>query len=117
MCQHPTAQAELRVLLSHAGGPRTHPQAVYTVLREAEYRSTAPIPYWNVPFLAAVVPRQQRCSEALLVVNATLDGLIDRCKKLVRRPAPSHPSSPPTPAPHAPKAAGVDSSQHALTES
>lgn len=62
---------------------------MYTVLREAEYRSTAPIPYWNVPFLAAVVPRQQRCAEALVVVNETLDGLIDRCKQLVRLPAPA----------------------------
>ena len=24
-------------------------QAVYTVLREAEHRSTAPIPYWDIP--------------------------------------------------------------------
>ncbi len=24
-------------------------QAVYTVLREAEYRSTFPIAYWNIP--------------------------------------------------------------------
>lgn len=74
---------------------------MYTVLREAEYRSTAPIPYWNVPLLAAIVPRQQRCSEALLVVNETLDGLIDRCKKLVRPPLPlrarpSFPRQPPS---------------------
>ena len=59
-------------------------QAVYTVLREAELRSTAPIPYWNVPLLAALDPRQRRVSAALAVVNKTLDGLIARCQKLVR---------------------------------
>ena len=56
--------------LSHAA------QAVYTALREAEYRSTAFIPYWNVPLLRAIVPRQRRCTEALKVINSTLDGLI-----------------------------------------
>jgi len=59
-------------------------QAVYTVLREAELRSTAPIPYWNVPLLAALDPRQRRVAAALTVINDTLDGLIDRCKQLVR---------------------------------
>jgi beta-ring hydroxylase len=57
---------------------------VYTVLREAELRSTAPIPYWNVPLLAAIDPRQRRVSAALAVVNETLDGLIARCQRLVR---------------------------------
>ena len=52
-------------------------------MREAEYRSTAFVPYWNVPLLRAIVPRQRRCTEALKVVNATLDGLIQRCKDLV----------------------------------
>ena len=58
-------------------------QAVYTSLREAEYRSTAFIPYWNVPLLRAIVPRQRRCTAALKIVNVTLDGLIQRCKDLV----------------------------------
>lgn len=58
-------------------------QAVYTSLREAEYRSTAFVPYWNVPLLRAIVPRQRRCTEALKIINATLDGLIQRCKDLV----------------------------------
>lgn len=60
-------------------------QAVYTVLREAEHRSTAPIPYWNIPGATLLVPRQRRCQEALKVVNNTLDELIDKCKKLVGR--------------------------------
>ena len=59
-------------------------QAVYTALREAEYRSTAFIPYWNVPLLRAVVPRQRRCTEALKVINSTLDGLIAKSQRLVR---------------------------------
>ena len=69
--------------LYHAGATPA-PQAVYTVLREAELRSTAPIPYWNVPLLAALDPRQRRVAAALAVVNETLDGLIARCQQLVR---------------------------------
>lgn len=47
---------------------RTHiPQAVYTTLREAEYRSTAPIAYWNLPPARWLVPRQRRVQEALKV--------------------------------------------------
>ena len=61
-----------------------HLQAVYTSLREAEYRSTAFVPYWNVPLLRAIVPRQRRCTEALKIINATLDSLIQRCKDLVK---------------------------------
>ena len=56
---------------------------MYTSLREAEYRSTAFVPYWNIPLLRAIVPRQRRCTAALKIVNATLDGLIQRCKDLV----------------------------------
>jgi beta-ring hydroxylase len=58
-------------------------QAVYTTLREAEYRSTYPIPYWNFAPLRAVVPRQRQCDAALKVISNTLDELIAKCKKLV----------------------------------
>lgn len=58
-------------------------QAVYTVLREAEYRSTAFVPYWNVAPLRWIVPRQRACGDALKVINATLDGLIAKCQQLV----------------------------------
>lgn len=58
-------------------------QAVYTALREAEYRSTAFVPYWNVPPLCWLVPRQRKCTAALAIINATLDGLVDRCKAMV----------------------------------
>ena len=56
-------------------------KAVYTVLREAEYRSVTFIPYWKVPPLSYLVPRQRACQEALVVVNDTLNVLIERCKK------------------------------------
>jgi beta-ring hydroxylase len=58
-------------------------KAVYTVLREAEYRSVTFIPYWKVPPLRWLVPRQRQCQEALQVVNDTLDDLINRCKAVV----------------------------------
>ena len=56
------------------------------MLREAEYRSTALFPYWNVPLLRWLVPRQRRCLVALQVVNQTLNTLISKCKRLVRAP-------------------------------
>ena len=58
-------------------------KAVYTTLREAEYRSTYPIPYWNIPLLAALVPRQRQNTAALQVISQTLDELIAKCKRLV----------------------------------
>lgn len=58
-------------------------QAVYTTLREAEYRSTYPIPYWNFAPLRYLVPRQRECTAALEVISNTLDELIAKCKKLV----------------------------------
>ncbi len=59
-------------------------QAVYTVLREAEYRSTYPLPYWNIPLLRLIVPRQRRCQEALKTINTTLNTLIAKSKRVVR---------------------------------
>lgn len=63
-------------------GPFKHPcllthQAVYTVLKEAEHRSVMPLPYWTLPFAKELVPRQRRCIEALVLINRTLDGLIE----------------------------------------
>ena len=59
------------------------------MLREAEYRSTALFPYWNIPLLRWLVPRQRRCLVALQVVNQTLNTLISKCKRLVRTPVPA----------------------------
>lgn len=58
-------------------------EAVYITLREAEYRSIAVFPYWNVPILRAIVPRQRKVTAALQLINETLDTLILRTKKLV----------------------------------
>ena len=55
-------------------------QAVYTVLREAEDRSTAPIPVWQIPIWKDVSPRQRKVSAALDLINETLDNLIAICK-------------------------------------
>lgn len=58
-------------------------QAVYTALREAEHRSTAFLPYWNLPLAKVIVPRQRRCQEAMVTINNTLDGLVAKCRRLV----------------------------------
>ncbi|MQL97877.1 hypothetical protein Taro_030569 [Colocasia esculenta] len=55
-------------------------EAVYTVLREAEMRSTSPIPTWEIPIWKDVSPRQRKVKAALKLVNNTLDGLIAICK-------------------------------------
>ena len=73
-------------LASFTGALHVHPfacQAVYTTLREAEYRSLTFIPYWKIPPLAALVPRQRACKEALQVINESLDGLIAKSYKMV----------------------------------
>lgn len=45
----------------------------------------------QVPLLRWLVPRQRRCTEAMVTVNATLDQLINKCKQLVRTRALSAP--------------------------
>lgn len=59
-------------------------QAVYTVLREAEDRSIAPIPFWEIPIWKDISPKLKKVNAALKLVNNTLDDLIAICKvKLV----------------------------------
>lgn len=58
-------------------------EAVYTVLREAEDRSTAPIPFWEIPIWKDISPKQKKVSAALKLINDTLDNLIDICKRMV----------------------------------
>ncbi|KAK4771560.1 hypothetical protein SAY87_032092 [Trapa incisa] len=60
-------------------------EAVYTVLREAEDRSVAPIPTWEIPIWKDISPRQKKVNAALKLVNETLDSLIDICKRLVEQ--------------------------------
>ncbi|KAL0402576.1 UNVERIFIED_CONTAM: protein LUTEIN DEFICIENT 5, chloroplastic [Sesamum latifolium] len=58
-------------------------EAVYTVLREAEDRSVAPIPFWEIPIWKDISPKLKKVNAALKLVNETLDDLIAICKKLV----------------------------------
>ncbi|KAI4302023.1 hypothetical protein L6164_035245 [Bauhinia variegata] len=58
-------------------------EAVYTVLREAEDRSVAPIPLWEIPIWKDISPRQRKVTAALKLINDTLDDLISICKRMV----------------------------------
>lgn len=58
-------------------------EAVYTVLREAEDRSIAIIPYWDIPIIKDLSARQRRVAASLQLINKTLDDLIGICKKMV----------------------------------
>ncbi|XP_047964332.1 protein LUTEIN DEFICIENT 5, chloroplastic isoform X2 [Salvia hispanica] len=58
-------------------------EAVYTVLREAEDRSVAPIPFWDIPIWKDISPKLRKVNAALKLVNDTLDDLIAICKKIV----------------------------------
>ncbi|PQP97604.1 hypothetical protein Pyn_39913 [Prunus yedoensis var. nudiflora] len=58
-------------------------EAVYTVLREAEDRSVAPIPVWEIPIWKDISPRQRKVATALKLINTTLDDLIAICKRMV----------------------------------
>ncbi|ONK79512.1 uncharacterized protein A4U43_C01F7110 [Asparagus officinalis] len=60
-------------------------EAVYTVLREAEMRSTSPIPTWEIPIWKDISPRQKKANEALKLINTTLDELIAICKRMVEQ--------------------------------
>ncbi|KAH7425048.1 hypothetical protein KP509_11G037600 [Ceratopteris richardii] len=58
-------------------------EAVYTLLREAEDRSIAIIPYWDIPIIKDLSPRQQKVAAALKLVNDNLNDLISICKRMV----------------------------------
>lgn len=58
-------------------------KAVYLTLREAEYRSTFPIPYWNSALLRQLVPRQREVQSALQLINRKLGELIENSRSLV----------------------------------
>ncbi|KAH7669646.1 beta-ring hydroxylase protein [Dioscorea alata] len=60
-------------------------EAVYTVLREAEMRSTSLIPTWEIPIWKDISPRQKKASQALKLVDDTLDDLIAICKRMVEQ--------------------------------
>ncbi|XP_019198868.1 PREDICTED: protein LUTEIN DEFICIENT 5, chloroplastic [Ipomoea nil] len=58
-------------------------EAVYTVLREAEDRSVAPIPFWEIPIWKDFSPKLKKVNTALKLINGTLDDLIAICKRMV----------------------------------
>ncbi|CAA3022852.1 LUTEIN DEFICIENT 5, chloroplastic [Olea europaea subsp. europaea] len=58
-------------------------EAVYTVLREAEDRSVAPIPFWEIPIWKDISPKLKKVNVALKLINDTLDDLIAICKRMV----------------------------------
>ncbi|KZV37354.1 protein LUTEIN DEFICIENT 5, chloroplastic-like [Dorcoceras hygrometricum] len=58
-------------------------KAVYTVLREAEDRSVAPIPFWEIPIWKDISPKLKNVNKALKLINDTLDDLIAICKRMV----------------------------------
>ncbi|TKY65374.1 LUTEIN DEFICIENT 5 [Spatholobus suberectus] len=58
-------------------------EAVYTVLREAEDRSVAPIPVWEIPIWKDISPRLRKVNAALKLINDTLDDLIAICKVML----------------------------------
>ncbi|KAJ6845438.1 protein LUTEIN DEFICIENT 5, chloroplastic [Iris pallida] len=60
-------------------------EAVYTVLREAEMRSTSPIPTWEIPIWKDISPRQRKATKALKLINDTLNDLIAICKRMVEQ--------------------------------
>ncbi|CAN6273957.1 unnamed protein product [Urochloa humidicola] len=60
-------------------------EAVYVTLREAEMRSTSPIPTWEIPIWKDISPRQKKVNESLKLINTTLDELIAICKRLVEQ--------------------------------
>lgn len=56
-------------------------QAVYGTLFEAEHRSTFYFPYWKIPLMKWIVPRQRKFQYDLKVINDCLDGLIRNAKE------------------------------------
>lgn len=58
-------------------------EAVYVALREAEYRSISVIPYWNIPIIKDLSPRQRKVRAALKLINETLDEMIAKCKRMI----------------------------------
>eukprot|EP00897_Mesotaenium_endlicherianum_P002739 jgi/Mesen1/2493/ME000159S01617 len=58
-------------------------QAVYTALKETESRSTDILPYWQVPLLCYIDPRQRKAAHAVAVIRECVEELVAKCKALV----------------------------------
>lgn len=55
-------------------------QAVYTALKETEQRATDLLPFWKVPLLCALLPRQRKATAAVDLIRRTTEELIAKCK-------------------------------------
>jgi carotenoid epsilon hydroxylase len=58
-------------------------QAVYTALKETESRATDLLPFWKVPVLGWLIPRQRKALAAVAKIRVTTEMLIARCKAMV----------------------------------
>ncbi|CAM6128153.1 unnamed protein product [Calypogeia fissa] len=58
-------------------------EAVYTALKETELRSTDILPYWQIPLLCKLVPRQQKAAKAVALIQVTVEDLVLKCKSIV----------------------------------
>ena len=58
-------------------------QSVYTALKEVEQRATDVLPYWKVPFLRLIDPRQRKAAAAVQEIRDVTDELIAKCKAIV----------------------------------
>lgn len=59
-CTYPVCLCLYEAITNKHTPAPTQPQAVYSVLVEAEHRSTTPLPYWNLPFANLLVPRLRK---------------------------------------------------------
>ncbi|KAK9823343.1 hypothetical protein WJX72_002053 [[Myrmecia] bisecta] len=58
-------------------------QAVYTALKETETRATDLLPFWKLPQLAFLFPRQRKALAAVELIRRTTEQLIAKCKEMV----------------------------------
>eukprot|EP01025_Chloroclados_australasicus_P041475 TRINITY_DN4391_c0_g1_i1.p1 TRINITY_DN4391_c0_g1~~TRINITY_DN4391_c0_g1_i1.p1 ORF type:complete len:530 (+),score=58.50 TRINITY_DN4391_c0_g1_i1:23-1591(+) len=57
--------------------------AVYDSLKEVESRATDLVPFWRVPILCQIIPRQRRALAAVRIIRETTDEMIAKCKQMV----------------------------------
>mmetsp|Transcript_3258 Transcript_3258/g.4935 ORF Transcript_3258/g.4935 Transcript_3258/m.4935 type:complete len:681 (+) Transcript_3258:111-2153(+) len=53
-------------------------KAAIDTLREAEHRSMIPLPYWKIPLVDQLVPRQRAFKANMNLINSKLDAAIER---------------------------------------
>lgn len=58
-------------------------KAVYRVLMETEHRSTMFLPYWKIPGVSWVVPRQKRFQQDMYLINSALRKAINSVRESV----------------------------------